>query len=64
MDKLRSDEGGVLPVSVYLPDLPLKGDVEKKRRTSKFRTVIDLACDGRIYAAKDIVEEMWGIRIE
>ena len=64
MDKHVVEEGGILPVSMYLPDLPLKGDVEQKRRTSRFRTVIDLACDGRIYAAKDIVEELWGIRIE
>lgn len=64
MDKLVSEEGGILLVSIYLPDLPLEGDVEQKRRTSKFRTVIDLACDGRIYAAKDLVEELWGIRID
>jgi len=64
MDKLVLEEGGILPVSIYLPDLPLEGDVEQKRRTGKFRTVVDLACDGRIYAAKDLVEELWGIRID
>lgn len=64
MEKLAIEEGGILPVSIYIPDLPLDGDVEQKRRTSRFRTVLDLACDGRIYTAKDLVEELWGIRID
>ena len=64
MKKLEADEGGIVPVSIYLPDLPLDGDVEKRRRTTRFRTVLDLACDGRIYTAKELVETLWGVRIE
>lgn len=63
------NEGGLLPVSVYDIDIPLAGDLvepDKKipvRRTSRFRTLIDLVCDNRAYAAKDIFAELWGVKI-
>jgi len=57
-------EGGIIQVNIYYPDISLKHDVEKWRRTTKFRTVIDLACDGRIYAAKDLIRSLWGVSIE
>jgi hypothetical protein len=57
-------EGGIMQVSIYCPDISLKHDIEKWRRTTKFRTVIDLACDGRIYTAKDLLKSLWGVSIE
>lgn len=63
-DGLRPHEGGVLPVAIYTPDIPLDGDVEQRRRTTRFRTVIDLACDGKLYAAKDLIEELWGVVLD
>lgn len=57
-------EGGIIQVNVYYPDISLTNDVEKWRRTTKFRTVVDLACDGRIYTAKDLIKNLWGVSIE
>ena len=57
-------EGGIMQVNVYYPDIPLRNEVEKWRRTTKFRTVVDLACDGRIYTAKDLLKSLWGVSIE
>ena len=57
-------EGGIIPVHVYVPDIPLEGDVEEGRRTSKYRTLIDLVCDGNAYAAKDLFEALWGVVLE
>lgn len=62
--QLSPHEGGVLPVNVYVADLPLEGDVEEGRRTTRFRTVVDLACDGKLYAAKELLEELWGVVLE
>lgn len=63
-DRLRPHEGGALPVAIYEPDIPLDGDVEEGRRTTKFRTIVDLACDGKLYAAKDLIEDLWGVVLE
>jgi hypothetical protein len=57
-------EGGILPVQIYIPDIPLEGDVEAGRRTTRFRTLIDLVCDGNAYAAKDLFESLWGVALE
>ncbi|OGS52049.1 MAG: hypothetical protein A3K75_04575 [Euryarchaeota archaeon RBG_13_61_15] len=64
IDQLSPIEGGIIPVSVYLPDIPLEGDLDRNRRTSKFRTVLDLTCSNKVYAAKDLLEEIWGVVIE
>jgi len=64
IEQLIPLEGGILPVSVYLPDISLEGDIEKKKRTTKFRTVVDLTCDNKLYTAKDLLEELWGVIIE
>lgn len=53
--------GGIIDLEVYHPDMDLKGDVENGL-TSKLRTVIDMTCDGKTYAAKDLFEELWGIK--
>lgn len=64
LEKLAPLEGGILPVSVYFPDIPLEGDIERKMRTTRFRTVVDLACNNQFYTAKDLLEELWGVIIE
>jgi len=67
--RLSRNEGGLLSVAVYRIDIPLDGDIDGPddknpvRRTSRFRTLIDLVCDNRTYAAKDIFEELWGVQL-
>lgn len=66
---LVPSEGGLVLVTVYEVDIPLEGDqVEPDaknplRRTSQYRTLIDLVCDNRTYAAKDLFSELWGVRL-
>lgn len=68
LSKLAPDEGGLLPIGVYGADIPLEGDVEEPdrksplRRTTQFRTLVDLICDNRAYAAKDLFLSLWGVR--
>ena len=31
--------------------------------TTKVQTVVDLFCDGRAYAARDLLRELWGVRL-
>lgn len=59
---LRPAMGGLLKVQLYEPDLPLAGDTEDGR-TTRFRTLFDLVCDGRAYAGKDLFEQLWGVQI-
>jgi hypothetical protein len=67
--KLSSGGEGLLPVAVYETDIPLEGDQVHRNdageveRTSKFRTVVDLVCDNRAYAARDLFTDLWGVRI-
>ena len=69
LSELAPSEGGVLQVAVYEPDIPLKGDVEEPgpsvplRRTTRYRTLVDLVCDNRSYAARDLFQELWGVRL-
>ena len=53
--------GGIIDLEVYRPDMDLKEDV-KNGLTTKLRTVIDMTCDGKTYAAKDLFEQLWGIK--
>ena len=68
LEQIAPNEGGMLPVAVYEPDSPLEGDVEEPdsdslfRRTARFRTLVDLVCDNRAYAAKDLFWTLWGVR--
>ncbi len=62
--ELSPNQGGTLPIDIYTADLPLRGDIEAGRRTTKWRTLVDLACDGKTYAAKDLLFDLWGITIE
>ncbi|MCI4318850.1 MAG: hypothetical protein L3K23_01790 [Thermoplasmata archaeon] len=65
-ETFRSEEGGLLPLAIYGVDLPLDGDEVAAperpdlRITDRFRTVLDMACDGKVYAAKEVLEELWG----
>ena len=34
------------------------------RITDKVRTVVDLACDKKLFYAKDLIEDLWGISLE
>ncbi len=61
---LKPHEGGALPVAIYRLDIPLVGDIEQGRRTTPFRTVVDLTCDGKLYAAKDLIKELWGVVLD
>lgn len=53
--------GGIIDLEVYRPDMDLKEDIENGV-TSKLRTVIDMTCDGKTYIAKDLFEQLWGIK--
>lgn len=65
IDKFKPYGGGVTMLHIYKPDLQLEDDVVagKKKYTSKLRTVIDLACDGKIYMAKDLFKDLWGLEL-
>jgi hypothetical protein len=69
LSRLAPHDGGLLVVAVYEIDIPLEGDqegpdeVNPLRRTSRFRTLVDLVCDNRTYAAKDLFAELWGVQI-
>ena len=62
-NKFRPYAGGMLDLEIYQPDMDLEGDIIKGV-TSKLRTVIDMTCDGKTYVAKDLFEELWGIKFE
>ncbi len=70
LSQLTVDEGGALPVEVYGIDLPLEGDQAGPdregtvRRTTRFRTLVDLVCDDRTYVAKDLFADLWGVRLD
>ena len=55
--------GGILDLEIYQPDMHLHNDV-KQGMTTPLRTVIDMTCDGKTYAAKDLFEQLWGIKFE
>jgi hypothetical protein len=60
-EMLKPYSGGLVNVYIYHPDMNLKNDAVNGA-TSKLRTIIDMACDGRVYAAKDLFNQLWGIR--
>ena len=55
--------GGIVKLEVYKPDMELIDDV-KNGFTNKLRTIIDMACDGKTYVAKDLFEDLWRIKFE
>ena len=62
-EKFKPYSGGLLDLHVYLPDMNLKEDTINGV-TSKLRTIIDMTCDGKTYVAKDLFEDLWGIKFE
>ena len=60
-NKFKPYSGGIIFLEIYKPDMDLENDTIKGV-TSKLRTVIDMTCDGKTYVAKDLFEELWGIR--
>ncbi len=59
--------GQLTELSVYTVDLPVDQDLVAWRgfqATDKIRTLIDLACDLKLYAGKDLLREIWGVEIE
>ncbi len=66
-DELKSLPQGMMRINVYKPDASLEPDTVKKDGmllTSELRTVIDLFCDNKAYAAKELIEKLWGVRVE
>lgn len=62
VEGLRPAMGGFLHVYLYEPDLPLDGDVENGH-TTRFRTLLDLVCDGKTYIAKDLFQQIWHVEV-
>lgn len=60
-NKFKSYTGGIINLEIYQPDMNLEIDVDSGF-TTKLRTVIDMACDGKTYAAKDLFEDLWRIK--
>ncbi len=66
-DELKRLPQGITRINVYKPDASLESDTVKKDGillTSELRTVIDLFCDNKAYAAKELIEKLWGVRVE
>lgn len=54
---------GLTSVTLYSPDVSLEGDVEKKKGfllTSELRTMVDLLCSNKAYAAESMIRKRWG----
>ncbi|MBI5159170.1 hypothetical protein HY992_03560 [Candidatus Micrarchaeota archaeon] len=60
--ELASRLTGLTSVTLYSPDVSLDGDVEKKKGfllTNKLRTMIDLLCSNKAYAAESMMRKRW-----
>ncbi len=71
LEKIRSElkklQHGMLRINVYRQDMFLESNTVKKNGmilTSELRTVIDLFCDNKAYTAKELIEKLWGVRVE
>jgi len=60
-NKFEPYSGGIIKLEIYKPDMRLAED-QKNGITSKLRTIIDMTCDGKTYVAKDLFEDLWGIK--
>jgi len=60
-NKFEPYSGGIIKLEIYKPDMRLSED-KKNGITSKLRTIIDMTCDGKTYVAKDLFEDLWGIK--
>lgn len=62
LDEFKKMPEGMVRINVYKPDLPMERDVvkhKKKLLTSEIRTVIDLFCDNKAYAAEELIRRLW-----
>lgn len=62
-DALRHMPSGTAQVFVYRDDLSSPDDIVVERgvkRTTKLRTLVDLLCSRRAYAAERLIQKMWG----
>jgi hydroxymethylpyrimidine pyrophosphatase-like HAD family hydrolase len=65
-DTLSKIPGLKTPVQIYKEDLDVRDDIKKINGfdvTTEYRTVIDLYCSERAYAAKELVEKLWGLEL-
>lgn len=54
--------GGLTSITLYAPDIPLERDTEMKKGfllTTPLRTIIDLLCSNRAYAAEGMIRKGW-----
>lgn len=65
-DELKKELGryqtGLSSITLYSPDLSLEGDTEKKKGfllTNELRTIIDLLCSNKAYAAESMIRKRW-----
>lgn len=56
-------KGGNVWVCVFEPDMRLGEDTENGI-TTKIRTLIDMACDDKLYLAKELFKDIWGLEID
>ena len=58
-DDLRKQIRGKVTVNVYEYDIPDSGllTINSKKVTSKMRTIIDLYCDNKAFAAEELIKE-------
>ncbi len=63
VEGLKQLPPGRTKITVYDDDLKQESDFEKDKRmlvTKKTRTIVDLLCSQRSYAADQLIKKMWG----
>jgi len=63
IEDLKKFREGNLRINIYRPDLMLEENTVRKdsaRYTSKIRTIIDLFCDNKAYAAERLIKRVFG----
>jgi hypothetical protein len=59
--------GHLTELTIYKEDLSLTEDTiewQGRRITDKVRTLIDLACDSKLYAGRDLLRDLYGLEID
>jgi hypothetical protein len=62
IDELKKFREGNLRINIYKPDLVLEENIvtgDSARYTSKVRTIIDLFCDNKAYAAERLIKRVF-----
>lgn len=66
LNELATEPKGLMQVNAYAIDLPLDQDIIKKKDlkfTNEVRTIIDLFCDEKAFAVKELIEKKYGGRV-